>query len=165
MVCPLCGAQLELSLCGLNWNTSGLSRMMRTSCPGFRGSCREGFSHWCRSRSLERPSSEREPGRAATLGLGSGLGPWSALGLLLSRALSSAQAVLQAEAVVPFSRPLAPRDRPTARLSRASRNRRSRSASEDRAPRPASLSAGVTYPSSPRTHQRQSTPFRSHLSL
>ena len=69
--------------------------------------------------------------------------PGSALGLLLSRALSSAQAVLQSEAVVPFTQPLAPRDRPTARLSRAPRNRRSRSA-RIRAPRPATSSAGVT---------------------
>jgi hypothetical protein len=54
--------------------------------------------------------------------------PWSALGFGLSRALSSARAVLQFEPVVPFTQTLEPRDRPTARLSRASRNRRSRSA-------------------------------------
>jgi hypothetical protein len=35
----------------------------------------------------------------------------SAVGLLKSRALSSAQAVLQSEAVEPFTQPLAPRDR------------------------------------------------------
>ena len=58
--------------------------------------------------------------------------PGSALGLLLSRALSSAQAVLQSEAVVPSTQPLAPRDRPTARLSRASRNRRSRFSEDPR---------------------------------
>jgi len=90
--------------------------------------------------------------------------PGSALGVLLSRALSSAQAVLQSEAVVPFTLPLAPRDWPTARLSRASRNRRSRSA-RIRAPRPVTLSAGVTYPSVPRTRQSPSTPFRSLSSL
>ena len=90
--------------------------------------------------------------------------PGSALGLLLSRALSSAQAVLQSEAVVPFTQPLAPRDWPTARLSRASSNRRSRSA-RIRAPTPVSSSAGVTYPSAPRTRQSPSTPFRSLSSL
>ena len=72
--------------------------------------------------------------------------PGSALGLLLSRALSSAQAALQLEAVVPFTQLLAPRDRPKAQPSRAARNRRSRSA-RIRAPRPATPSADVTYPS------------------
>ena len=52
----------------------------------------------------------------------------SALGVLLSRALSSAQAVLQFEAIVPFTQPLARRERPKARPSRAARDERSRTA-------------------------------------
>ena len=40
----------------------------------------------------DRAALQGEEGRAVKPGLRSGLGPWSALGLLLSRALSSAQA-------------------------------------------------------------------------
>jgi hypothetical protein len=92
-----------------------------------------------------------------------GSAPGSALGSGISRALPSAQAVLQSEAVVSFTQLLAPHEKSQARPSRAARNRRSRSAMI-RAPTPASSSAGVTCPSAPRTWQSPRAPLRSRLS-
>jgi hypothetical protein len=152
MVCPVCGSQLDLSRCGVSWNTRRVARMMRVGhpVPDVAGPTAKVFrigadpGAWI---DRDRNGSQAELRHSAWAPVSA---PGSALGLLLSRALSSAQAVLQSEAVVPFTQPLAPSDRPKARLSRAPRNGRSRLA-RIRAPRPASLSAGVAYPSTPRT--------------
>ena len=166
MVCRRSGGRLELLRCGVSWNARRLARLTRVGHPVpdvaapaakvFRIGADPGA--WI---DRDRNGSQAELRHSAWAPVSA---PGSALGLLKSRALSSAQAVLQSEAVVPFTQPLALRDSPTARLSRASRNRRSRSA-RIRAPRPAIPSAGVTYPNAPRTRQSPSAPFRSHLSL
>jgi hypothetical protein len=168
MVCPLRGGRpLELSRCGVISTAHRSARPTRCGHPipdvaaptakVFRIGADPGAS-------IDglRNGSQAELRHSAWAPVSA---PGSALGLLLSRALSSAQAVLQSEAIVPFTQPLAPRDWPTARLSRASRNRRSRSARIRTPPRPATPSAGVTYPSASRTRQSPSAPFRSHLSL
>ncbi len=157
MVCALCGAGLELSRCGLSWNTRRLARITRVGHPVpdvaapaakvFRIGADPGARF-----GRDRNGSQAELQHSAWAPVSA---PGSALGLLLSRALSSAQAVLQSEAVVPFTQSLTPRDWPTARLSRASRNKRSHSA-RIRAPRPATLSVGdvskrATHPAKPKS--------------
>jgi hypothetical protein len=162
MVRPLFGWRLELSRRGVTWNTRGLARTTRVRhpVPDFAAPAAKVFRIGADPGAWivrDRNGSQAELRHSAWAPVSA---PGSALGLLLSRALSSAQAVLQSEAVVPFTQPLAPRDWPTARLSRASRNRRSRSA-RIRTPRPATPSAGVTYPSASRTrkaHQHRSVP-------
>ena len=166
MVCRRRGGRLELLRCGVSRYARRLARMTRVGHPVpdvaapaakvFRIGADPGA--WI---DPDRNGSQAELRHSAWAPVSA---PESALGLLLSRALSSAQAVLQSEAVVPFTQPLAPRDWPTARLSLASRNGRSHSA-RIRAPRPASSAVGVTDPSAPRTRQSPSTPFRSLSSL
>jgi hypothetical protein len=155
MVCRRSGGRLELLRFGVSWNARRLTRLTRVGHPVpdvaapaakvFRIGADPGA--WI---DRDRNGSQAELRHSARAPVSA---PESALGLLLSRALSSAQAVLQSEAVVPFTQPLAPRDWPTARLSRASRNKRSHSA-RIRAPRPATLSAGdeserATHPAKP----------------
>jgi hypothetical protein len=166
MVCRRSGGRLELLRFGVSWNARRLARMTRVGrpVPDVAGPTAKVFRIGANPGAWidrDRNGSQAELRHSAWAPVSA---PGSALGLLLSRALSSAQAVLQSEAVVPFTQPLAPSHRPTARLSCAPRNGRSRSA-RIRAPRPATLSAGVTYPSAPRTRQSPSMPFRSHLSL
>ena len=164
MVCRRCGWPPELSRCGVTSKAPRLARPTRVGHPVpevaapaakvFRIGADPGAGI-----DRARNGSQAELRHSAWAPVSA---PGSALGLLLSRALSSAQAVLQSEAVVPFTQPLALRVRPTARLSPTTGDC---AEARIRAPRPASLSAGVTYPSAPRTRQGPSTPFRSHLSL
>ncbi len=123
----------------------GAVKPFRTSCPRFRGSCREGFSHWCRSRSFDGPrpnGSQTELLHSAWAPVSA---PGSALGVLLSRALSSAQAAPHWSRRA-FTQSFAPRDR----------------LFPDGLAPPA---AGVTYPSAPHMPRSPSTPFRSLSSL
>ena len=93
MVCRPIGGCLIVALRHDRGGTPiGAADPCRTSCPGCRGSYREGFSHWCRSRSFDGPrpnGSQTELLHSAWAPVSA---PGSALGLLLSRALSSAQA-------------------------------------------------------------------------
>ena len=135
------GGRRELLRCGVSWNTRRLARTTRVGHPVpdvaapaakvFRIGADPGA--WI---DRDQNGSQAELRHSAWAPVSS---PRSALGLFLSRALSSAQAVFQSEAVVPFTQSLPPRDWPTVRLSRASRNRRSRSP-RIRAPTPAVLS-------------------------
>jgi hypothetical protein len=121
MVCRRSGGRRELLRCGVSWNTRRLARMTRVRHPVpdvaapaakvFRISADPGA--WI---DRDRNGSQAELRHSAWAPVSA---PGSALGLLLSRALSSAQAVLQFQAVVPFRQPLALRDRPKPRPSRA----------------------------------------------
>jgi hypothetical protein len=68
-----------------------------TSCLRCRGSCREGFSHWCRAPNGARIDRDRNGSQAELRhpAWAPVSAPGPALGFGLSRALSSAQAVLQ----------------------------------------------------------------------
>src|SRR6202167_5657168 len=116
MVCRRSDKRVELLRCGASWNTRGLARLTRVGHPVpdvaapaakvFRIGADPGA--WI---DPDRNGSQAELRHSAWAPVSA---PGSALGVLLSRALSSAQAVLQSEAVVPFTQPLAPHDGPTA---------------------------------------------------
>jgi hypothetical protein len=74
--CAAGGCLIVAWLRDLEGASIGAAGPCRTSCPSCRGSYREGFSHWCRSRSLNpdiatgaRPSRNTRPGlRSRPLG-------------------------------------------------------------------------------------------------
>jgi hypothetical protein len=78
--CAAGGCLIVAWLRGLQGASIGAAGPFQTSCPRCRGSYREGFSHWCRSRSLNpdiatgaRPSRNTRPGlRSRPLGRRSG---------------------------------------------------------------------------------------------
>ena len=146
MVCRPIGGCLIVALRHDRGGTPiGAADPCRTSCPGCRGSYREGFSHWCRSRSFDGPrpnGSQTELLHSAWAPVSA---PGSALGVLLSRALSSAQAAPHWSRRA-FTQSFAPRDR----------------LFPDGLAPPAT---GVTYPSASHMPRSPSTPFRSLSSL
>ena len=166
MVRPLFGWRLELSRCGVSWNTRGLrgprvcdilSRISRLLPRRFFALVPIPELGLSEIVTGARPSCDTRPGlRSRPLGRRSGCSS--------AEPYPPPRPFFSLRPSCPFTPPPAPRDRPTARLSRASRNRRSRFA-RIRTPRPARSSAGVIEPSAPRTRQSPSTPFRSHLSL
>src|ERR1700735_5291330 len=101
MVCRRTGGRLELLRCGVSWNTRRLAALTRVrhAVRDFAAPAAKVF------RIGADPGAEIDPdwnGSQAELRHSAWApvsAPGSALGLLLSRALSSAQAVLQSEAV------------------------------------------------------------------
>jgi hypothetical protein len=134
MVRPLFGWRLALSRSGVSWNTRGLARTTRVRhpVPDFAAPAAKVFRIGAdpgASIDNHRNGRQAEPRHSAWAPVSA---PGSALGLLLGRALSSAEAVLQSEAgVLCLSRNL---------LHRATGQKPDRHASPaigDRAPRPA----------------------------